>query len=842
MRLAKNAVITALLTLMLCAVATAQVLRPADDPRNQAPAIGTGAGPSGPTGLFTVYDAQTLRRGEFTFAAAYSSFARDPGDVNITEVPLSFQIGLNNRLELFFSTDAYRGIKVNSPANLSGFYLPNSQLLIGGVLRSPAAIVLSPRGPLATGSINLVSIYRPQGNQPFVQFPYQGGSAGTYGLFPGNPNGVGPLFGYPAGLPQLGIFRSAGGGNFSNADLFPGVGSAFGGILPGIVWAFTPLFCNPGTPPGPFQCGTAPVSFSSAPIYLPDAPFLNRRYGQSAFNTFTVGAKIRLNNESSPFGFALIPFYRFYADNANDFSGFNQLQRGASPGGNFGDIGLIAAFDARLARSVNLSANIGYVWNSNPKANVSNGTFVLLDRPDELQTALAFDFPVNKYFQAIAELRSTNYVGGRTPNALENDPVDVLGGFRIFPARWFSLSLAYRLHLNQQDSGSFDSGLNRTIVVNGGAPGGANATFNQIVNGVPVGMRTSSDPHGFMFGMSIGRRNSRATPPPPNRAPEVRLEASANTVIVNRCSPGQTPGGNCPAAGTAAGVTLNSNASDPDGDTLLYTYNVTGGSIQGSGGSVNWDLSNAAPGTYSVTVQVDDGHGCVTTQSKDITVEACSPCTTPCVSVSASGPSSVNEGTPATFTARLSDPSANVTYNWSVSSGTIIEGQGTSNITVSTAGQGNRIITASVEIGGVAPECPKTSSASTEVVPVGPPPPKKVKKLIDQDAVSFNDDKAQLDVFAIDLQNDPTATGVIVIYAGTKSRNRLEADIRANRSIQYLVNDRGISRNRLKAVVVDPASSPYQKLHLEFWVVPQGAEDESSVTTGREPKPTGNRK
>jgi hypothetical protein len=835
MRLANKAVVAALLTLMLCVFVSAQTLRKADDPRNQAPTIGTGGPPGGMTGLFTIADAQTLRRGEYTFSAAYSNYDRDPGDVDITEVPLSFQIGLNNRLELFFNTDAYRGIKVNSPANLSGFYLPNSQLLISGVLRSPAAIILSPRGTATTGSINLIAIFRPEGNQPFVQFPFQGGSAGTFGLLPGNPNGIGPLFGFPAGLPQLGIFRTGGA-----ADLFPGVGSPFGGILPGVVWATAQLICPAGIPFPPARpCGFAPVSFSVAPTYLPDAPFLNRRYGQTAFNTFTVGAKIRLNNEESPWGIALIPFYRFYADKANDFSGFNQLQRGASPGGNAGDFGIIAAFDARLAKNANLSANIGYIWNSNPKGQFPGGEFTMLDRPPELQSGLALDFPVNKYFQIIGEMRSTIYVGGRTPNALENDPVDILGGFRIFPRRWFGFSAGYRLHVNQQDRDSFDGGQNTTITINGAGPNGTTATFNQIVGGVPVNMRTSDDPHGFFFQFWAGRRNNRAEPPPPNRAPTVNLTSPDKVVVVN-CPEGQKPAADCPAPGAGASITLNANASDPDGDQLLYSYNVSGGRINGTGGSVSWDLSGASPGTYSVTVQVDDGHGCVTTQSKDITVEACGcdPDKPPCADVSVSSASTVQEPTPTTFTARISDPTMNVTYNWTVSAGRIIEGQGTPNITVDTANLGGQTVTATVQVGGMAPECPSTKSASTEVEKKpGPPPGRAVVE--EQVARAFNDDKAQLDNFATELQADPTSTGVFVVFAGSTSKNKQEADIRANRAIDYLVNSRGISRDRLRAVIVEDGTRP--KLSFQGWLVPAGG-DASAIPTGREPRPTGRRR
>src|SRR5204863_4164550 len=178
MRLATRALIAALVTLVLCAAMSAQTLRSPQDPRNQAPAVGTGGPEGGPTGLFTVYDGDTIRKGEFTFSVAYSNFDRDPGNVDLVEVPLSFNVGLNDHIELFFKTNGYRGIKVNSPTNLSSFYLPNSQLNFGGFLGSGPAIVLAPNASACATSITGTAVFRPAFNQPFVQFPFSGGSAG----------------------------------------------------------------------------------------------------------------------------------------------------------------------------------------------------------------------------------------------------------------------------------------------------------------------------------------------------------------------------------------------------------------------------------------------------------------------------------------------------------------------------------------------------------------------------------------------------------------------------------------------------------------------------------------
>ena len=211
-----------------------------------------------------------------------------------------------------------------------------------------------------------------------------------------------------------------------------------GSILPGIVLSTRTI------PPNlTFGTLTVPDLFTIAPTYLPDAPFVNRLYGESSFTNMVVGAKIRLTGPNNAFGFGFIPFYRWYLDKANDFSGFNQMQRGAGPGADIGDFGLVMFADGRLSEHVNVSANLGYILNSNPKSEAM-GDAVLLDRPDEFLAGVGFDFPVNKHFQAIAELRSTMYVGGRTPNAFPNNPVDALGGIRIFPARWWGIGAAYR--------------------------------------------------------------------------------------------------------------------------------------------------------------------------------------------------------------------------------------------------------------------------------------------------------------------------------------------------------------------------------------------------------------
>jgi hypothetical protein len=803
----------ALTLLVLCAAVSAQTLRNENDPRNISPSVGTGGPPGGPTGLFTIYDGQTLRRGEFTFSIAYSNFDRDPGNVDLTEVPVSFQVGLNDHLELFFNTDAYRGIKVNNPQNLSSFYLPNSQLKFPALGSGPA-IILAPSGP-NVGTIRNTAVFRPAFNQPFVPFPFVGGSAGTFGLTAGvgNPGNFGfPGFNATLGPPVI----QANSGNFGPADNFPGIGSVVGSILPGVVLATTTLPATLLTLPI-----TVPATFTVEPTYLPDAPFINRLYGQSSFNTFTVGAKIRFSGVNKRYGWGIIPFYRFYADKADDASGFNQLQRGASPGGDIGDFGAIFFLDARLSRSVNVSVNGGYILNSNPKGNFPGGEAVLLDRPDEFVSGIGFDFPVNKHIQPILELRTTQYVGGRTPNAFENSPVDALAGVKIYPRRWWGFGLAYRMHLNQQDRGLFQGN-------------NANTTVNQITNVNPIGPQPitvipattvpattgafprgfieSEDANGFIAQFWIGRRNARAPEFLPNQAPSVTLSSSSGTITLP--CPAGTQSTSCTPSASQT-VQLSANATDPDGDTLLYTYSTSGGRITGEGPNVSWDLTGVQPGTYTATVEVDDGCGCVSFSSTTVTVNECPSCQPPCPTIEISCPTGdVEPGSPATVSVNVSgggNPS--VTYNWSVSAGTISSGQGTPSITVDTTGLGGQTVTATVEIGGLPPECDRTRSCSFTVTT----PPVETCRIFDQyNDLRFNDEKARLDNFAIQLQQEPSATGYYAIWGSCEG----EGQRRADRAVAYLVNTRGIDASRIRTVV-DPNCR--ETLTVELHICPPGA-------------------
>jgi hypothetical protein len=65
--------------------------------------------------------------------------------------------------------------------------------------------------------------------------------------------------------------------------------------------------------------------------------------------------------------------------------------------------------------------------------------------------------------------------------------------------------------------------------------------------------------------------------------------------------------------------------------------------------------------------------------------------------------------------------------------------------------------------------------------------------------VAFDDDKARLDNLAIELQGAPDSQAYIMVYAGRTSRAG-QADRLGKRSLDYLVNQRGVDARRITVI------------------------------------------
>jgi hypothetical protein len=152
-------------------------------------------------------------------------------------------------------------------------------------------------------------------------------------------------------------------------------------------------------------------------------------------------------------------------------------------------------------------------------------------------------------------------------------------------------------------------------------------------------------------------------------------------------------------------------------------------------------------------------------------------------------------------------------YNWTVTAGAITSGQGTQTITVDTTGIEGRPVTANLSVAGF-PNLTCTAECTAQI-PFNP----KCRPFDQFGDIARDDEKARLDNFAIQLQQEPESTGYIFIYTGTGRRIRPDyVQRRTARISDYLFNTRGLDRRRIVIIEGSPRSEPTVML----WVAPAG--------------------
>jgi len=211
---------------------------------------------------------------------------------------------------------------------------------------------------------------------------------------------------------------------------------------------------------------------------------------------------------------------------------------------------------------------------------------------------------------------------------------------------------------------------------------------------------------------------------------------------------------------------------------------------------------------------------------KKITI-AKSPCPYP---VNISAPVSVNDGDLITFTSDVAyGGSGPLSYVWTVSpsEARIVSGAGTATITVDSTGLGSQRVTATllVDDGSGDALCRQRAQASTDIVPKKPPVV-ECKPFDQFQSVAFDDDKARFDNLAIELQGAPDTQAYIMIYAGRTSRAG-QADMLGRRTMDYLVNQRGVDARRITIVNGGYRDTDF----IEIVICPPGAKPPQPTPT-----------
>ena len=178
----------------------------------------------------------------------------------------------------------------------------------------------------------------------------------------------------------------------------------------------------------------------------------------------------------------------------------------------------------------------------------------------------------------------------------------------------------------------------------------------------------------------------------------------------------------------------------------------------------------------------------------------------------------VRDGAPVKFTVNLGGGDAkNVIYSWSISSGIITSGQGTPTIDVDTTGAGvDREITASVMLGGLAPECSYQAGSTVKVAA-------PAKKLDEYATLKEEEENTKLEAFMSNVT--PGDQAFIFVYAGRTSP-RGHADLEVRRLRASLLKT-GVPAERIVTV----NGGFREEVAHELWLVPIGAEPPRATPT-----------
>ena len=188
------------------------------------------------------------------------------------------------------------------------------------------------------------------------------------------------------------------------------------------------------------------------------------------------------------------------------------------------------------------------------------------------------------------------------------------------------------------------------------------------------------------------------------------------------------------------------------------------------------------------------------------------------------GPERVAEGDLITFVATNLTPAAvPLTYRWRVSpdSARITSGLGTSSITVDTKDVGTQEITAELDVTDdvYGATCMQKNSVATGVEKIVKPVPFRFDMF---ESKSFDDDKARLDNYVIQVQSVPDSQAYIVMYQGTDAASvkRGDVDKLSKRALDYLVKAKGLDPSR----IVITKWGTKENTTYELWTIPPGAQ------------------
>ncbi|HWP43407.1 MAG TPA: OmpA family protein [Blastocatellia bacterium] len=722
----------------------------------------------GGTGLFNTFSTRTLCKGEFNFSIFWNNYDRDPGDLDINEVPFNFTVGLTNRWELWVNWITWRQTTSRNPFLLSG-YQYNATRFFG----DPVALL----GPPVGG-----------GDQAAAFFP--GGGALFGGILPALGR-----FGTPINFPTS-VFSPGGPGATQVIGLGP------------LIQTDLPSFYNDL----PFFGEVDFVGFDAL-----GRPIFGPRQSSNGTSDIYVGTKVNLIDPNDNWfsmalgGYLKIPISR--SDEARS--------RGRTSGE--AEFGPILMFGQESGgKRFRLYENIGYIHTG----DIERGDTKILDLRDKVLLNVGMSIAASEHVELLAEIAHTRFIGGGTPSILRNNPTDLNLGARFFFLNGaVSFGGAYRYMLNNED----DVTLPVFRAMQTFVP--PFFIINPLFDTVPQTFE-SNDANGFVAYFSIGSRKSCPPPPAPtcvlsasaatvNRGERLTLTsrpttpgyADADVTYEYRWEVRDAQGRPVTVSGTGATVDV------PTGQLACGTYSVTT-TVTATVPEVDCPSECVTTGQTTCTTTFEITEPPCPTVTCDISANPTTVTVGDRITLRATATGAEGE----TFTWSTTGGQLSSTTGSEVTLDTTNVTPGSITITVNVG-------TTRTRCDQPCPGGSCTTTVTVNPVPepevVNPVSPCGPIFFPFNSARINNEHKACLDEIALQLQQDPRAQVVIDGHRDSSERVGISLT-RANNARDYLTTERGIDAARITVrnfsdTCPHESGDPNLNRRVEFWILPERA-------------------